>query len=259
MILDNPALVLNIRMQDILDILESTLKERNWQHFDVANLKLSYLPYYIFNYDVLVEQKAGEQTYSQGFSGTMAMSAVDGKLEPLLTQIMEQQPVDYEKKVSHDLKYELNPPALKPDEAKQTAILKLAAKFGTGKDSIAVTGFRLVYWPVWKVFVTLPNKHIQRILVEGVSGYPLNIEEVPERELTWMEVTQETLEKLRTPKGWAELSGKLLNLTASAAKSAAGKKQKGFVSELVHWLLHTKLGRWTLLGIAVIILIILFF
>ncbi|MFH0986825.1 MAG: hypothetical protein V1911_02120 [Candidatus Micrarchaeota archaeon] len=225
MILENPALVLNIGMKDIMEILESTLKEKNWRNFDMANMKLVYVPYYIFNYDTLVEQKMQDQTFSQGFSGTMAMHAVSGKLEPLLIEVMEKQPVNYEREVSHDLKFEAQKAAINMAEVKDTAKIKLAGQFNVGKDSMATSGFRLVYWPVWVVFVTLPNKKIQKMEVEAVSGYPMNIEEVPERELTWVEVTQDTIEKMKTAQGWAELSKTAASAVGGAAKAAAAKSK----------------------------------
>jgi len=79
MLLDKPALKLNIGVQDILEILEQTLKQKNWNNFDVASLKLLYIPFYLFNYDTLIEVEG--QPYSQGFSGLMAMNAVTGELK----------------------------------------------------------------------------------------------------------------------------------------------------------------------------------
>ena len=133
MILENPALTLSIRTKDVTEILEGVLKERNWNHFELANLKLAYVPFYIFNYDTLVEQEMQGQTYSQGFSGLMAMNAITGKLEPLLTQIMEEQPVDYEREISHELKYEMQSPAISMQEVKDTANIKLAGQFNVEK------------------------------------------------------------------------------------------------------------------------------
>lgn len=256
MILENPALQLAIGMQDILDILESTLKERNWTHFDVANLKLTYVPFYVFNYDTLVEKKAEGETYSQGFSGLMAMNAINGKLEPTLTQIMGEQPVNYEREISHDMQYEMMNPSILGDEVKESARIKLAGQFNVGKDSMSISGVRLVYWPIWKVFVTLPNKRIQKMEVEAVAGYPLNVEEVPEREKTWMEVTGETLAKLKTPGGWAELSKTAITATAGAVSSGVkNQAQSNPFSKLTAWLIHSKYGRYTLAGLAIIIAI----
>lgn len=253
MILENPALKLNIGMQDILEVLESTLKEKNWEHFELANLKLTYIPFYIFNYDTLIEQKIEEQTLSEGFNGLMAMNAITGKLEPLLTQIMNEQAVDYEKKIEHELQYEMQNPSILGDEAKQTAKLRLAGQFKVGKDSLAISGMRLVYWPIWKIFVTLSNKRVQRIEVEAVSGYPMNIEEVPEREKTWMEVTGDTLKELKTAKGWAKLSKTTLKTTGAAVQSV-GEKSKGPITKMFNWLLYTKIGRYVLIGFFILLL-----
>ena len=255
MILENPALTLSIGTKDVTEIIEGILKDRNWNHFDLINLKLSYLPYYLFNYDTLIEQEMQGQTYSQGFSGLMAMNAIDGKLEPLLTQILESQPVDYEREISHDLKYEIQNPAISMKEAKEAAKIKLAAKFNVSKDSMSTTGFRLVYWPVWVVFVTLPKGGIQKIQIEAVSGYPMNIEKVPEREKTWIEVTEETLDSLKTPEGWINLTKKAVELTSSGLKGGS-KKTKG-VGNLIQWFTQTKTGRYSLLLIVILIAILL--
>ena len=109
MLLEYPALSLSIGVQDILSILEDTLKEKNWKNIELANLKLLYTPFYLFNYDTLVEVEMEGRTVSRGFSGLMALNGVTGELEPLLTEIMEKQPVSYEKEISHDLKHEVEP------------------------------------------------------------------------------------------------------------------------------------------------------
>lgn len=257
MVLENPALSLNISVQDILGILEKTLKEKNWKHFELANLKLIYVPYYIFNYDLLLEEKVEEQTFSRGTSGVIAINAVNGNLEPLLTEIMKEQPVSYEKEISHDLQYEIEKPAIKEKELHDTCKIKVAGQFGVGKESVATSGFHLVYWPVWVIFVTLPNK-IQRIEVEAVSGYPLNFEEVPKREVGWLEVTADTLAKMKTAKGWKELAKMAVGATAAGFKGAARKEKKGKAGGLTYWFLHTKYGHWTLILILLLILIVFF-
>ncbi|MBI1973819.1 hypothetical protein HYS54_03315, partial [Candidatus Micrarchaeota archaeon] len=214
MILDKPALKLNIGVQDILDVLEGTLRERNWGNFEVASLKLVYTPYYVFNYDVLIQSESA----SQGFSGLMAINATTGKLEPSLAQIMEQQPVNYEKEPSHDIKFEIDTFAITDKELADTCKLKMAAELQVPKEAMGVSAFRPVYWPTWRIFVSLPRK-TQRIDVEAVSGFPLNIQEVPVREKTWLEVTSETLGKLKSPSGIAEVGKAAVSRGAGAAAS----------------------------------------
>lgn len=255
MILENPALALNIKVQDVLGIIEEILKSKNWGHFEVMDVKLTYTPFYIFNYDTLVEQKVEEQTFSQGFSGVMAINSITGKLEPLLTKILEEQPVTYEREISHDLQYEIEKPAIREKEINETCKIKLAGQFGVGKDSMAVSGFRLIYWPIWKIFVTLPDK-VQKMEIDGVRGNPLNFEEVPEREKGWLEVTADTFAKLKKPEGWGELAKKTIAASTAGVKGATGKPTGEKSSKVSFWLLHSKVGVYTLILIAILILLV---
>lgn len=259
--LENPALKLNIGVQDVMGLLEKTLKERHWHHFEVASFKLIYEPFYLFNYDVLIEQDVGGQPFSQSSSGVTAIDAVTGKLEPLLAQILEKQHVEYEKEISHELKYEMFPPAILKNEIADACKVKLAGQFNVKKENLAVSGFRLVYWPIWKIFVTLKDS-TQRIDIDAVSGYPLNIEEVPVREKGWIEVTQDTIEKMKSPSGWSELLSTTAKVAAAGAKTVATKEKQAEApraSSAAYWLFHTKEGRYSLLLLAVLAILVYFF
>lgn len=259
MFLENPAVTLNIGVQDVMGLLEKVLKERHWKHFEVASFKLVYIPYYVFNFDVLVEQDVGGQPFSQSSSGMTALDAITGKLEPLLAQILEKQPVTYEKEISHELKYELFQPAIQKSELADAARVKLAGQFNVKKENLAVSGFRPMYWPIWRIFVTLPDG-TQRIHIEAVAGYPLNIEEVPVREKGWIEVTQDTIDKMKTPEGWKDLFATTAKAAAAGVKTVATKQQQGEApkaSAITYWLFHTREGRYSLLLIAVLAAVLL--
>ena len=257
MALENPALSLSVKVQDILYILEGILKERNWTKFDLANLKLTYIPYYIFNYDILVEDSQG----SQGTSGVMAIDAVSGKLEPALVDITERQPLVYEKEISHDIQYDLQQVAITKDELKETAKLKLAGQLGLKKENIAISGIRLVYWPIWIIFVELPGM-IQKVQVDGVAGMPMNIEEVPERQKGWIEVTADTLQKLKSPSGWSQLSGTAIRAAGGKLKGGASKAKENVAGSgdathaTLKWLFTTKIGLYSLLLLAILVLFV---
>jgi len=264
MLLEYPALTLSIGVQDILGILEDTLKEKNWKNFELANMKLLYTPYYLFNYDTLVEVEMEGRRYSQGFSGLMAMNAVTGELEPLLTDIMEKQPVSYEKEISHDLKYEVEPLAMSKKEVADAARVKIAGQFNLGKQDISVSGFRVVYWPVWRVFIQLPKPQgVQRMDVDAVSGYPLNFEQVPIREKGWLEVTSDTLAKMKTTKGWSELGKGVATAAARTAskgvRGSGGEGEEGMSGEgcggTLGWLMHSKMGIYSIILIIVLIVV----
>ncbi len=220
MILDKPALVLRYTVDDVVEAVDRSLRRRGWKEFEISSLKLYYLPFYIFNYDVLVEQSVQGQTFSQGFSGTMAMDAVSGKLQPLITELLDSQPVSFEKKVSHDIQFTPVTPALKPDEAKRTAARQLAGKFGIGAESVETAGFRIIYWPVWRVFVSMPAG-FYKLDVDGFSGVILNEGEIPVREKTWKDVMAETIDLMKTPKGWAVLLKKTFSVISKTGKGGS--------------------------------------
>jgi hypothetical protein len=253
MILESPALALNIDVQSLVEIVDKTLKERNWKHYETVDFKLVYTPYYLFNYDVLIEQKEETQTFSQGTSGLMAINAVTGKLEPHLVQIMDSQPVKYDKNTKDDLNPQVDKPAITMQELPDTCKIKMAGQFGVGKESLAVSGFRLTYWPVWRVFVSLPEG-IQKMEVEGVNGYTLNIEEVPEREKGWLEVTADTFEKMKTPAGLMELTkgaGKFATGAATKSSSKTPEHSQG----IIHWIFYTTPGRFSLFLVIILIIV----
>jgi len=222
LILDKPALVLRYLVDDVVETVDKSLRSKRWTDFEISSLKLYYLPFYVFNYDVLVEQELQGQTFSQGFSGTMAMDASSGKLQPMITELLDRQPVSFEKKVSHDLKFIAVPPAIKADEAKETAARRLAGKFGVGEESVKTSGFRIIYWPVWRVFVSMPAG-FYKLDVDGFSGVILNESEIPIKEKTWKDMLKETVDLMKSPKGWAVL----LKKTFSVLGKTASKKGEG--------------------------------
>ncbi|MEM4221936.1 MAG: hypothetical protein QW097_00695 [archaeon] len=256
MILDAPAAVLSIRMDDVLDLLEETLKERNWKDFEMIDVKLAYYPLYLFNFDVLIEQKVQDQVFSQGVSGTIALNAATGELSEEIIDLLEKRPVDFERDIkSHEMKYEVKQAMFSKEEAKESCKLKLASKYGIGKDNVSISGFRQIYWPFWVVFISLPKKGTFKLLIDGVGGSPFGIAQVPEREKGWLEITQETFEKLKTPSGWAELSKQAISTGAGVLTSQITKKES---KSLLEWFFKTKTGNYVLFLILLLVLILIF-
>jgi hypothetical protein len=120
----------------------------------------------------------------------------------------------------------------------------------------------MVYWPTWVIFAEIGGM-VQRIEVDGVAGSPLNIEEVPEKEKTWLEVTADTLERMKSPSGWAHLAGSVTSMAGSKVKGGlAGATQQakpgGQMHHTVNWLFTTKMGVYTLILLLLLILVMLF-
>ncbi len=256
--LDSPAASLSIKSSDVMDILENILEEKHWKDFDPSSVELDFIPYYIFNYDILVEQEMRGETVSQGFSGKTALNAIEAEIEPIVTQIMDNQPIDFNKELEIDYDdYNVNTPAVSEDELKETCEIKIASQYNVSKDDVATSAFRLVYWPVWTIFVRIPEGGVHKLYVDGVSGHPMNVEQVPEREKGWVEVSKDTFTKLKSPSGWGEVGKKAAKTAAGGMGSAvkSGEEERGG-SGALSWLFKTKAGRYTLILLILLILII---
>ncbi len=257
--LDSPAASLSIDFSDVTDILEDILEGKHWKEFDPSSIELDFIPFYIFNYDILVEQEMRGETVSQGFSGQTSLNAVDANIEPMVPRIMDNQPIDFKKEiqVEHN-NYNVNTPAVSEDELKKTCEIKLATQFNVSQEDVATSAFRLVYWPVWTIFVKIPDQGIHKLYIDGVAGQPLNVEEVPEREKGWVEVSKETFTKLKSPRGWGEVGKKAAKTAAKGAKSTATSSEESSGPGVTGWLLHSKPGIYTLI-LLILLMIIWFF
>jgi hypothetical protein len=219
MILSLPTYKLRIRLNDALGILDGIMKEKHWRRFDVASIKLVYEPYFLFNYDVYLEMKDQVKgTVSQTFGSRMALNGVTGTLAPEIIRVIESQPVETEKEISHSIEFEVEKPTITDSEIKNVAKVKIAGQVGIGKEGVVVSGLKAVYLPVWRVFASIKGKGTYRIDIDGLMGLPFNYQQVPERERGVLEITQETLEELKNPNAWGKYAKKAIGLVEKKGK-----------------------------------------
>ncbi len=251
MYLDNPSLSVSISEGDLAGIIKAIMKSRHWRQFEIATANLILVPHWLFNFDIYYEADGKPQTYSS----QMALNAVTGELNPIIIEVMKDIPVQMTKEQPD--KSSVEKVAVTKDEAKEVSKIKIAGELGISKDTITTYGFRLVYVPVYRVWITLGRKII-RLDVDGVSGSPLNESNVPEKERGIIEITKDTLEQLKTPEGWIDYSKKagqwMADITKATGIKVAGQFKKGGA---VHWLLTTKPGQYTLLTLIILILLYL--
>ena len=187
--LDSPALELRFTLDDILGIVESVLKERHWRRFDIDSVTLMYVPYWFFNYDIYQEYEGKSQT----FSSQMAMDALTGELRPIMIEILKSIPVERSKEIKHNIEYKVFKPAIEQSEVKNLAQLKVAGEMGIPKNTITISGVNLIYVPIWRIWVRLGGGRMQRLDLDAISGSPIHIEQVPERERGMIEITKDML------------------------------------------------------------------
>ncbi|MFC2175024.1 hypothetical protein ACFLQ2_04135 [archaeon] len=249
MLLDAPALQLRYTLKDILGIVERVLKDRHWRKFDIESTSLVYVPHWFFNFDVY-QQAEG---HSKAYASQMALDAVTGKLNPMLVQIMGNIPTKRENETTHGIQCEAWKPSVQKAEVKDVAAIKVAGEMNLPKEAVTVSGVNLLYVPYWQVWVRLPSG-TKRIDLDAISGSPVFISDVQERERGTLEITMDMLEDLKTPAGWVDYSKKAFDWGFGAAANAG----QGIMGSVVPWVMNTRVGQYTALG-AIIILLILFY
>jgi len=249
MLLDAPALQLRYTLKDILGIVERVFKERHWRKFDIESTSLVYVPHWFFNFDVY-QQAEGQ---AQSYASQMALDAVTGKLNPMIIQIMSNVPTKREREPTHGIEAEVRAPAVRQEEVKDIATIKVAGEMRIPKESVTVSGVNLLYVPYWQVWVRLPSG-TKRIDLDAVSGSPVFISDVPERERGTMEVTMDMLNDLKTPAGWVDYSSKAFNWGFGVASETG----HGLMSSIIPWVINTRVGQYTALA-AVILLLVLYY
>ncbi|MCD6414572.1 MAG: hypothetical protein J7L23_03000 [Candidatus Diapherotrites archaeon] len=256
-LLDAPAFQLRIEAKDALGILEGILREKHWRGFELANLSLVYVPYWFFNYDVYRE----EEGHSESFSSQMCLNATTGEMEPLIARVVKEIPLEKSKEITHDVAFTVESPSVQKDEVKKIAPIKIAGQLGIPKSNVTISGITLFYIPIYKIWITLRAGY-RRLDLDGMSGSPLNIEEVPERERGFMEVTRDMLEELKTPKGWVDYSKKAFYwglgvTTGMTQKAMTSVQESSTIRNALKWLFLTRTGRYTLLVLIAAVLLLL--
>lgn len=252
MLLDAPALQLRYTLKDTLGIAESILRGRHWKKFDIESTSLVYVPHWFFNFDVYEEAEGRAKTYAS----QMALDATTGKLNPMIIQIMNSIPVKREREPRHGIEFEAWKPSIQKEEVKDIATIKVAGEMGIPKSAITVSGVNLIYVPYWQVWVRLPSG-LKRIDMDALSGSPVNISNVPERERGQLEITMDMLQELTTPAGWVDYSKKAFDWGMGASASAGAGIMHELTSGIVPWMINTKMGRYT--ALLIIILLLLFY
>jgi hypothetical protein len=135
--------------------------------------------------------------------------------------ILFERPLKKTRTTAEGVEAEVEPTSIDPREAKSVAQAKVAAHVGLKPENISASAFTKYYVPFYRIWVDVAGDSY-KIDVDACLGAPLGLEQVPERPKTWEEATGETLQKLKTPKGWVELGGKALGAGGAAAEGAAG-------------------------------------
>ena len=256
MFLGNPVFPIAFEIEKVAGLIESTLKKKHWHSFDKGEIKLILSPVYIFYYDAVFPEEGKPKAESE--RGRLALNAETAELNKELADSM---PDDTElvKELPDDYPLVVRKPLFSKAEAEKIALLKTSTLIGAERKNVVLTGFKVVYYPMWLAFVTVKEKTYE-LEISAVTGEVFGEEQVPEREKGFVEITRETLHELKEPGAWVRYSKEIADLAGEKIEGGEeGKPESlpGFLlggNASVPGFLHEP---WLLLSVVLLAILVL--
>ncbi|RLG18122.1 hypothetical protein DRN67_04510 [Candidatus Micrarchaeota archaeon] len=201
MFISRPVFPISFQLEQVAKLVEGLLRKKNWKDFKQAELKLVLTPFYVFYYDAgFEEQKQGKSIVKGTKRGRGALDALSGEINE---QLAESMPSSSElvKELPDDYPLEVKEPVFSESEAKKIAQLKTAAMLKTAKESVIISDFRTIYYPMWVAGISVGKQNYE-LEISAITGEIFGEEKVPERQQGFVEITKETLQELKKPGAW---------------------------------------------------------
>jgi len=213
MILNRPSFPISFTFESCTSLIEKIVKDHYWTDFSFASIKLKYVPYWFFNYDIFVESlhsERKEKIVSDHKFGSISLNALDGSLNEELALVIKDSKVERIREPVQGYEFEVSRPLILENKVEDIARIRLAKKFGVGLQNVVISGLRMIYVPEWILTVTVAEGNYQ-FNISAINGSILNEVEVPFRERGWIEVSKETISELKRPGAWIEYSKGVLS------------------------------------------------
>ncbi len=251
MILNRPSFPISFTFEQTASTIEKVIKNNYWTEFSFASIKLRYVPYWFFNFDIFIESvhpERKEKVVADHKSESIAMNAMDGILNEGVASLMSKHKPERIKEPEQGYEFEVVSPLITEQKFEQLAKIRLAKKFEVGLNNVVISGQRMIYVPEWMLTVTVAEGNYQ-FNISAVDGQIMNEIEGPIREKGWIEVSKETISELKRPGAWAEYSQELF--------SSAANSNKGFGLEKIEFNQRTLLI--ILFGILIVVVVLAYF
>jgi len=219
--LGNPLLPINSSVQETIAQVDKVLKEKKWHEFKVATLKLTLVPYFLFNYHYFLERDAsGEKLISNSFDGILSLDGHAIKVDEEMTPLIKE---NWSKGSTAAPEMEYDEKWNNVDKKAQDSVLqlKVAQHFNVPKGNVVITSIRRVLVPFYKASVTV-KEGTYLVTINAVNGEMKGIEAIPAREQGFMELTKEAFNDLKKPSGWLQYSKDIAKETHKVIKRKKG-------------------------------------
>lgn len=203
MYVGSPLLPLKLEGKKVAELLGTTLKSKNWHDFKLATLKLTLTPYFLFNYHYYKEKIENDQKIIESsVDGFLALNGASVKIEKGMEKIIKSSLKDSISDAP-TIPFEEEETTIEKKEQNDVLQFKAAEYFHVPKENVVISSVKKVLIPFYETFVEVKEGTF-KIKINAITGEMIGIEEVPEREKGFMEITKETLDDLKDPKKWVE-------------------------------------------------------
>lgn len=211
MVLDAPTYKTVVTPEAALGLVQKEIRHKGWKNVEVEDVRLVYTPFYVFGFDVATEGTAP-------IGGKAALNAYNGDLDELVPMIIER-PLTRQSKPEEGA--EVEDTSIPAVEAKGVARDKISVQTAVPRDRVSVSAVSKVYIPYYRVWGSVGHDSF-RAHVDALMGSVVGLEAIHERPKTWSESTSQTLGKLKSPSGWAELGGKTIGALSGGGDHGGG-------------------------------------
>ncbi|MGI6589268.1 MAG: hypothetical protein ACOX1V_01230 [Candidatus Iainarchaeum sp.] len=229
MYLGNPLLPINISSSKAEELIKKELSKRNWVEFDIPPLKLNLVPCFLFNYHYYIESdNEGKNTIKSTVHGILAIDGHEIKLRPDLVELLKHNWKDTMQEVPRGEFVEKYCNISKNDQM-EVIKLKVAHYFDIPKQNVVISDLRKLLVPFYKTTIKV-NQIEYKLSINAVDGVIEGIKEVPNREKSYLEITKETINELKTPSNWIKYSkeviGEVTSFVTRPPKKSVKNKDK---------------------------------
>lgn len=209
--LDYPTFPISLYIEEVVKLIEDTLKRKNWHKFEMGEISLEYLPFFVFHADAFSEEQVKDDRLVKGITSNFyAMDVTARKLDRNVANDFEK--VEGKLENAEDSQYSptIRKNFLDNQNAVKIAQSHIAKGLGIPRYNIIISGMQTVYVPFWIVYVTVQEGTF-KLKINAFSRKLEGEEKVPKRERGFIEITKETLNELKEPNAWLRYTREIVS------------------------------------------------
>lgn len=201
------SLPLNIKLEEVQEMVEEELGEQAWKDAEIKSTKLELCPYYTFVFDTYSEEEEANtkiKNVAESNHGRSSLNALKNELDEVIAEMVDPETIQSEFSVANSVTVEQKKPRFTAEDAKNIAQIKIAAQEHVPRGNVHISGLQLVYVPFWIAKVELEEENEIKLRINGFTGEFENENPVEYRGKSTGELVGETLSDLRSPSNWVD-------------------------------------------------------